>query len=217
MLLHDWISLGFICLMGAMSPGPSLLVILACMREGGKASGFMASIGHGIGVSLYALASATGLGLLLLVSPVALGVLQFLGACFLFYIGWKLFSSALRLACLEADTKALPLGHMFRAGFLIAIFNPKIAIFFLSVFSQFLRPEQFSPEQFSPEQSNLLHVQMALLAGTIDTLVYVGVVLLASSPVVKRLLIDPNRYRDLSIGSFLMLVALGLVFKQLLA
>lgn len=205
MLFHDWISLGFICLMGAMSPGPSLLVILACMREGGKASGFMASVGHGIGVSLYALASATGLGLLLLASPVALGVLQFLGACFLFYIGWKLFSSALRPASLDTDTKALPLGHMFRDGFLIAIFNPKIAIFFLSVFSQFL----------SPGQSSLVHVQMALVAGTIDTLVYVGIVLLASSPVVKRLLIGPNRYRDLSIGSFLMLVALGLVFKQL--
>ena len=94
---------------------------------------------------------------------------------------------------------------MFRDGFLIAIFNPKIAIFFLSVFSQFL----------SPGQSSLVHVQMALVAGTIDTLVYVGIVLLASSPVVKRLLIGPNRYRDLSIGSFLMLVALGLVFKQL--
>ena len=205
MLFHDWISLVLICLMGAMSPGPSLLVILACMREGGKVSGFMASVGHGIGVSLYALASATGLGLLLLASPVALGVLQFLGACFLFYIGWKLFSSALRPASLNADTKALPLGHMFRDGFLIAIFNPKIAIFFLSVFSQFL----------SPGQSSLVHVQMALVAGTIDTLVYVGIVLLASSPVVKRLLIGPNRYRDLSIGSFLMLVALGLVFKQL--
>ncbi|ADE40681.1 export protein (LysE) [Candidatus Puniceispirillum marinum IMCC1322] len=205
MLFHDWISLGFICLMGAMSPGPSLLVILACMREGGKASGFMASIGHGIGVSLYALASATGLGLLLLASPVALGVLQFLGACFLFYVGWKLFSSALRPASLDADTKALPLGHMFRDGFLIAIFNPKIAIFFLSVFSQFL----------SPGQSSLVHVQMALVAGTIDTLVYIGVVLLASSPVVNRLLIGPNRYRDLSIGSFLMVVSMGLVFKQL--
>ncbi|WP_190275452.1 LysE family translocator [Candidatus Puniceispirillum marinum] len=188
-----------------MSPGPSLLVILACMREGGKASGFMASIGHGIGVSLYALASATGLGLLLLASPVALGVLQFLGACFLFYVGWKLFSSALRPASLDADTKALPLGHMFRDGFLIAIFNPKIAIFFLSVFSQFL----------SPGQSSLVHVQMALVAGTIDTLVYIGVVLLASSPVVNRLLIGPNRYRDLSIGSFLMVVSMGLVFKQL--
>lgn len=206
MLLHEWISLGFICLMGAMSPGPSLLVILACTADGGKSSGFMASVGHGIGVSLYALASATGLGLLLIASPVALGVLQFLGACFLFYIGWKLFVSALRPASAHSTAVAMPLSHMFRDGFLIAIFNPKIAIFFLSVFSQFL----------NPGQSGFVHVQMALVAGTIDTLVYVGVVLLASSPVVNKLLIAPNRYRDLSIGSFLMLVSLGLVFKQLL-
>jgi len=92
---------------------------------------------------------------------------------------------------------------MFRDGFLIAVFNPKIAVFFLSVFSQFL----------SPGQSSLVHIQMALVAGTIDTLVYIGVVLLASSPLVKTLLIGPNRYRDLSIGGFLMLLSLGLVMK----
>ena len=95
---------------------------------------------------------------------------------------------------------------MFRDGFLIAIFNPKIAIFFLSVFSQFL----------SPGQAGIVHVQMAMVAGVIDTLVYVGVVLLASSPVVSKLLIGQNRYRDLSIGGFLMLVSVGLVIKQLL-
>lgn len=203
MLLHEWISLVFICLMGVMSPGPSMLVILACTTEGGKASGFMASLGHGIGVSLYALASATGLGLLLIASPVAVGVLQFLGACFLFYIGYKLFSNGLRPASPQSEAKAMPLGHMFRDGFLIAVFNPKIAVFFLSVFSQFL----------SPGQSSLVHIQMALVAGTIDTLVYIGVVLLASSPLVKTLLIGPNRYRDLSIGGFLMLLSLGLVMK----
>lgn len=198
-------SLVFLCLMGAMSPGPSLLVILACTVEGGKPSGIMASVGHGIGVSLYAVVTATGLGLLLLASPVALGVLQFLGACFLFYIGWKLFFSALRPRSVHVEAKAMPLSHMFRDGFLIAVFNPKIAIFFLSVFSQFL----------SPGQSGIVHVQMALVAGVIDTLVYVCVVLLASSPVINKLLIGQNRYRDLSIGGFLMLVSLGLIVKQL--
>jgi len=58
-------------------------------------------------------------------------------------------------------------------------------------------------------------VQMALVAGVIDTLVYVCVVLLASSPVINKLLIGQNRYRDLSIGGFLMLVSLGLIVKQL--
>ena len=207
MLLHEWMSLVLLCLMGAMSPGPSLLVILACTAEGGKSSGIMASVGHGIGVSLYAVATATGLGLLLLASPVTLGVLQFLGACFLFYIGWKLFFGALHVTSQSTKTETMPLGHMFRDGFLIAVFNPKIAIFFLSVFSQFL----------SPGQTGIVHVQMALVAGIIDTLVYVGVVLLASSPVVNKLLIGQNRYRDLSIGGFLMIVSVGLAFKQLLA
>ena len=55
-------------------------------------------------------------------------------------------------------------------GFFVAVFNPKIAIFFLSLFSQFL----------SSEQTYITHLFMAIIAGGIDTLVYCMIVLLAS-------------------------------------
>ena len=59
--LADWLSLISICLLGALSPGPSLMVILACTAENGRKAGVLASIGHGLGVFIYALAAASGL------------------------------------------------------------------------------------------------------------------------------------------------------------
>ena len=47
-----WIS--FICAMGAISPGPSLAVVLRNTISGGRAGGIMTAIGHGIGFSVYA-------------------------------------------------------------------------------------------------------------------------------------------------------------------
>ena len=44
--LADWLSLISICLLGALSPGPSLMVILACTAENGRKAGVLASIGH---------------------------------------------------------------------------------------------------------------------------------------------------------------------------
>lgn len=206
MLLHEWISLVLICVMGAMSPGPSLVVILACTVDGGKSSGIVASLGHGLGVFLYAGATATGLGLLLIASPTAIGILQFLGACFLLRIGWKLFFSVLGSSAPKTETDDIaPLTHRFRDGFLIAILNPKIAIFFLSVFSQFL----------NEGQSSIVHMQMAITAGIIDSFIYVCVVMMVSNRLVNQLLMGHNRQRNLIIGGFLMLIALGLVAKQL--
>ena len=63
--LADWLSLISICLLGALSPGPSLMVILACTAENGRKAGVLASIGHGLGVFIYALAAASGLSYLL--------------------------------------------------------------------------------------------------------------------------------------------------------
>jgi len=58
----QWLSLAMICLAGAVSPGPSLLVILDATRRGGRPAGMLAAIGHGLGIFIYAFGAATGLG-----------------------------------------------------------------------------------------------------------------------------------------------------------
>ena len=46
--------LSFVCAMGAISPGPSLVVVLRNTISGGRLQGVMTGIGHGIGLSIYA-------------------------------------------------------------------------------------------------------------------------------------------------------------------
>ena len=62
----DWVVLFTICVLGAYSPGPSQTMILSCVAKYGKAAGLHAATRHGFGVLLYAIASATGLSVLLL-------------------------------------------------------------------------------------------------------------------------------------------------------
>ena len=99
--------------------------------------------------------------------------LKYLGAFFLLYLAFMIIRNSFlkqkqghNQNYLEIDIKK----NRFVEGFFVAVFNPKIAIFFLSLFSQFL----------SSEQTYITHLFMAIIAGGIDTLVYCMIVLLAS-------------------------------------
>ena len=93
----------------------------------------------------------------------------------------------------------------FRDGFLIAVFNPKIAVFFLSLFSQFL----------GPEQTIVTHILMGLLAGGIDTFAYVSIVMLASLPAVTIFLARYERSQNLLFAIILGLLAVSIAIPSL--
>ena len=163
------------------------MVILACTAENGRKAGVLASIGHGLGVFGYALAAASGLSYLLNNYQTVFFGLQFLGAGLLFWLGARLLAATIRSA--EKPTTQSPqpaLSNAFRDGFLIAVFNPKIAAFFISLFSQFL----------NDGQALFLHLSMAGLAGFIDMAVYLFYAVLASTAVVHGLVERYARIRD---------------------
>ena len=61
MSITQWSQLVLICIMGAMSPGPSLAVILRNTISGGRTQGVMSGIGHGLGITFYAVIAVAGL------------------------------------------------------------------------------------------------------------------------------------------------------------
>ena len=101
--LADWLSLISICLLGALSPGPSLMVILACTAENGRKAGVLASIGHGLGVFIYALAAASGLSYLLNHFQSVFLALQLLGAGLLLWLGLRILKTTFMAAQRQAD------------------------------------------------------------------------------------------------------------------
>lgn len=204
MSVHDWLSLGLICVLGAFSPGPSLMVILGVTASEGRKKGFVASFGHGLGVFFYALLSATGLSILLVVHANLFSAIQLLGAFFLFYLGFRIFYPIFFGSWTSnVKEKEVIFSNPFRDGFLIAILNPKIAAFFLSLFSQFLIDGQLF----------LTHLIMAVVAGTIDTFAYVTMVFLASTSLMSRFLSDYKKPLECFFGIVLIVLACSLLLK----
>ncbi len=134
MTIAIWLTVVSICLLGAMSPGPSLAVVLKQTLSGGRKTGLIAAISHGLGVGLYALLCISGIAVMITASPVFFTALQWGGAGYLVWMG----INGLRARATPAATLADPptTGSAARDGFLVVFLNPKIAIFFIALFSQ---------------------------------------------------------------------------------
>ena len=194
------LALSFVCAMGAMSPGPSLAVVLRNTISGGRLQGVMTGVGHGLGFGIYALLAVTGLSALLLAHESFFLFLQWSGALVLLWLSYNM------LTYIPSDGNAyhsIDNRRGFIEGFLISFLNPKILVFLVAVFSQFIDPQMSQSER----------ILMAVLAGFIDTTWYVLVAaILAGTP-----LIDFFRSNsviiDRVIGLVLSFLALALVVR----
>ncbi|WP_033016328.1 LysE family translocator [Pseudoalteromonas sp. BSi20495] len=144
MALSVWLSLALVCMMGAMSPGPSLAVVLKHTLSGGMKNGMLAALSHGIGVGLYAAASLLGLGALMAQLPTLYQILVYLGAAYLAYLGLKILLAKPINNELQVQKSEVSASKALQDGFAIAFLNPKLAIFFLALFSQFIDPQNLT-------------------------------------------------------------------------
>lgn len=139
MSLELWLSLVVICVLGALSPGPSLALVVRNTMSGGHKQGLATAISHGFGVALYAAIAVTGIGLMIVQSPLVFQIIQYTGAVFLLYLAFnalKSNGSNINLDVVQGENDKRINGWL--DGFLLAFLNPKLAIFFLALFSQFV-------------------------------------------------------------------------------
>lgn len=164
MSIYDWLTISLICVAGATTPGPSLLVIVYINNREGMISGIIASIAHGIGIFIYALISIYAISFINKNLPTITPILQLIGALFLIFISYKMiiFKSSQNIF-----QNNLQLSKKYSGSFLLglttSIINPKILIFLTSVFSQFI----------NDEFSNYTKIGIGLLAGIIDAVWYI--------------------------------------------
>ena len=198
--LTSLLALSIVCAMGAMSPGPSLAVVLRNTISGGRLQGIMTGIGHGIGFGLYALVAVTGLSALLLAHDSTFLLLQWSGALVLLWLSYNMLTYVPSNA---NETHEISGRKGFIEGFLISFLNPKILVFLVAVFSQFI----------DPEMNQMERIIMAILAGLIDTTWYVLVAaILAGTPMIDTLRSN-SVIIDRVIGLVLFFLALALVGK----
>ncbi|HBN49387.1 MULTISPECIES: LysE family translocator [Thalassospira] len=144
MTFAAWLSVATICILGAMTPGPSLAVVLRYSVGQSRQAGFACAVAHGLGVGFYAVITMTGLGILFQTVPAFRNIVSVLGALYLIYLAiraWRAAGSGARFESDQNGQVADTMTQAARDGFMIAFLNPKIALFFLALFSQFVSPE----------------------------------------------------------------------------
>ncbi len=170
MELSAWFSLATICLLGAITPGPSLAIVLKHTISNGRAYGVATGIAHGLGVALYAVLTVLGMAILIKETPWLFNIIKYAGALFLLWLAFKAFTAKSSLGKIEQKAEKTSIKQSAIEGFLIAFLNPKLAIFFLALFSQFITPTDTVDHK----------VIMVLTVGGIDALWYTLIALVLS-------------------------------------
>jgi threonine/homoserine/homoserine lactone efflux protein len=123
----------------ALTPGPDMLLCLSRSIGQGRRAAFASLLGIETGCYVWAIAMAFGLAGLLAAAPVAYHAVRLAGAAYLAWLAWQAFTSADGLAVTGARS-AVPLLRLYRQGLLTNLLNPKVALFFLALFPQFVDP-----------------------------------------------------------------------------
>jgi threonine/homoserine/homoserine lactone efflux protein len=133
-----------VSLLLAVTPGPDMAVVTKNALAHGRRGVVLTTSGIALALVIWVTATAVGLSALLRTSGEVLFILKIVGACYLAYLGVRtLLESRARPADLLAATPpAAPAHAVFRQGFLSAISNPKLGVFFVTFLPQFVLPGQ---------------------------------------------------------------------------
>lgn len=180
-LLPAWPLLGaFLAasLVLALTPGPAVVYLLTRTLAQGRRAGLASVLGVALGNLGNALGAAIGLAALFAVSSLAFTVVKYAGAAYLVYLGVQALrgaSSAIAEADAPAEVPPAATGRVLRDGFLVALLNPKTALFFAAFLPQ------FTSVSASPlGQSVLLGAIFVAVAATTDALYVLTASVLAS-------------------------------------
>jgi threonine/homoserine/homoserine lactone efflux protein len=124
-------------------PGPAVLYIVNRSVSDGRTVGLAAVAGVQLGTFVHAVGAAAGLSAVLATSAVAFTAVKWLGAGYLVYVGIR--TLATRAPVLDGDRPGVTVRRAFGQGFVVNLFNPKIALFFLSFLPQFIRADSGRP------------------------------------------------------------------------
>ena len=158
-----------VCLLGAMSPGPSMVVVINNAIYKNRINGILTAIGHGFGIGIYAFFAVLGIGLIIKTNLFLFNTIKILSIFFLFYLGFQAIFSNSKM---NFEKNAIKFGvKSFLEGFAISILNPKILIWFLAIYSQFM----------SASNDYILNISLILIASSVDALWYIILVKLVTA------------------------------------
>ena len=195
-----WSQFAIVCLLGAMSPGPSLALIIRNSINYNRISGIIASIAHGLGICVYATITVIILEFILQNSETIFLVIQICGSLFLIILGLIFIFKKKNENQIETYQMH---SNSFAQGFVIAIINPKILIWFTAIYSQFI-----------DINASLINKTILILTPSIiDAIWYSLVAILVTGYGLKEILNKRKIIIQKIIGVLLILIAFSLIYS----
>jgi threonine/homoserine/homoserine lactone efflux protein len=136
--LDTWLLFALACAALAATPGPNQLYLVSRTLAQGRTAGLVSLAGTSSGLAFHIAAAALGLSAVLAAVPAAYDTLRFAGAAYLLLLAWQAWRTP-AAAAVGAPVPAAR-GALYRDGALIGILNPKVALFQLAFFPQFVDP-----------------------------------------------------------------------------
>ena len=153
-----------------ITPGPNMMYCVSRTLCQGRSAGLVSLAGVQLGLVFHICAAGLGLTALLMAVPVAFNAIKLAGAAYLLYLAWQALRpggvSMFQTRAMPADTPAT----LFRMGLVTNLLNPKVAMFYLSIFPQFLHPER-GPVWLQSLQLGLVQI---MVSASVNSLIISG-------------------------------------------
>ena len=191
-----------VCLLGAMSPGPSMVVVINNALFKSRFHGILTSIGHGVGIGIYAFFAVLGIATIIKTNIFVFNGIKFLSIVFLIYLGVRsIMTSDSRL---DFDVKDLD-GKItsFFQGLSISLLNPKIFVWFIAVYSQFM----------SIDNDKIFNTYLILTASIVDMVWYMTLTFLVTTIMAIDFIKNKSKLLHKFVGYIFIIIGIFLILE----
>lgn len=203
--INDLLLFGLASLIMVLSPGPNMVYLISRSLSQGKKAGVISLFGVMCGFLFHILMVSFGLTAIFFAVPYAFVVVKFLGVGYLLYLAYTTVKSKNKIFDTEQHLKSDKPLKLFNIGLLTNVLNPKMAIFYLSFFPQFIKPEYGS----ILSQSFQLGIIQIMISFTINLLIVLSAAKMAKWFSKKPIWLKVQKW-------FMASVLAGLAFKMAL-
>ncbi|MBA2747800.1 MAG: LysE family transporter [Tatlockia sp.] len=193
------LTITLIQLVAIMSPGPDFAIICCNSLIYSRRTGIYSALGISLGILVHVTYTLVGIGLIISKSVILFSTIKLLGAAYLIYIGYKsLKAKPIRENTTEKLKQDITRLQAIKVGFVTNILNPKVTLFFFSLFTQVISPT-------TPASLRALYgLQMFVFTLSWFTLLAITI----SHPIVKNRFLSMSHYLEKTMG--VILIGLGI-------
>ncbi len=194
-------------LLAVMSPGPDFVLVTKNSLSYSRKAGIYTALGIGLGLTIHIAYSLAGLGLILTHNRILFRVIQIIGAVYLTYIGVVSLYAVIKnkhqkLAEDSRDSQDIHWNKALKMGFLTNLFNPKVGLFFVSIFTQFFQHSESTATK-----------SIVALALTLVTIIYFSIVSYGITiPKIKMLYLKVEHFIEVIFSLALLSIATSILF-----